>query len=344
VRFVDEHEEVRREVVEERPGAAARGPPGEVAGIVLDAGAGAGLTEHLEVEVRPLEEALRLEEPPAIVQLLHPDSELGLDVRDRLEQLLPGRHEVARGIDVDPVALGEDLAGERIELGDPLDGVAEELDPDGKIFVGRMDLQRVTTDPELPPDEVLPRPLALDEPHRDRAVIHRGAQAVDARDRGNDDDVTALEQRARGTVAHLVDLLVPRGVLLDVGVAPGDIRLGLVVVVIRDEVLDRALREELPELAVQLRRERLVVGQNERRPARVGDDLRHRHGLARTGHALQGLELLAPGEAGRERRGGLGLVAGERPREDELERGAAAGPFKGDLQEIGRAHGRLTGM
>src|SRR5438445_13728177 len=38
----------------------------------------------------------------------------------------------------------------------------------------------------------------------------------------------SLEERAGRGVAHLVDLLVPRGVLLDVGVAPGDVRLGLV--------------------------------------------------------------------------------------------------------------------
>jgi hypothetical protein len=48
--------------------------------------------------------------------------------------------------------------------------------------------------------------------------------------------------------AHAVDLVVDRGVLLDVGVAAGDVGLGLVVVVVADEVLDRVLGEEVPEL------------------------------------------------------------------------------------------------
>ena len=54
-------------------------------------------------------------------------------------------------------------------------------------------------------------------------------------------------------------------VLLDVRVAPGQVRLGLVVVEVADEVLDRVVREELAELGVELGGERLVVGEDERR-------------------------------------------------------------------------------
>jgi len=39
-----------------------------------------------------------------------------------------------------------------------------------------------------------------------------------------------------------------RGLLLDVGVGGRDVRLGLVVVVVGDEVLDRVVREEALEL------------------------------------------------------------------------------------------------
>ena len=63
----------------------------------------------------------------------------------------------------------------------------------------------------------------------------------------------------------LVDLVVARRVLLDVGVAAGQVRLGLVVVEVADEVLDRVVGEEVPELAVELGGERLVVRQHERR-------------------------------------------------------------------------------
>ena len=51
-------------------------------------------------------------------------------------------------------------------------------------------------------------------------VVGRGvAEAVDGRHRRDDDDVAALEQRLRRRQAHLLDVLVDRGVFLDIGVA-----------------------------------------------------------------------------------------------------------------------------
>ena len=55
------------------------------------------------------------------------------------------------------------------------------------------------------------------------------------------------------------DVVVLRGVLLDVQVGLRDVRLRLVVVVVRDEVLDRVRREELAELVAELSGQRLVV-------------------------------------------------------------------------------------
>ena len=91
------------------------------------------------------------------------------------------------------------------------------------------------------------------------------ADPVDAGDRGDDDHVAAGEERRGGGVAETVDLVVDRGVLLDVEVLRGDVGLGLVVVVIGDEVLDRVIGEELAELVAELGRERLVVGDHQRR-------------------------------------------------------------------------------
>ena len=93
-----------------------------------------------------------------------------------------------------------------------------------------------------------------------------------------------------------VDLVVPGRVLLDVGVAPGQVRLGLVVVEVTDEVLDGVVREELAELGVQLGRERLVVGQDQRRLVVLGDRPRQRRRLAGAGRAEQDLITQAAGE------------------------------------------------
>src|SRR5439155_22551698 len=186
------------------------------------------------------------------------------------------------------------------------------------------------------------RALAVGEADGDRAVVDGRAEAVDARDRRDDDDVAALEERARRRVTHLVDLLVARGVLLDVRVAARDVRLRLVVVVVRDEVLHGVVREELLELAVQLRRERLVVREHERGPAGSGDDLGHRDLLPVSGDALEVLPLVAARETRRELGRGLRLIPGERPREDELVRRPPGGAFERDLEGFARAAHRWT--
>ena len=205
-----------------------------------------------------------------------------------------GRDVVAVGEDADEEEVGRFLAGERIELGDGFDLVAEQRDaPGGVLVVGGEELDGVAADAEGAADEAgvaalvlqlgegaeqlaLVDRLALAQVEGHGGVVLDRADAVDAGDRGDDDDVVALEQRARGRVAHAVDLLVDGRFLLDVGVGARDVGLGLVVVVVGDEVLDRVVGEEALELAVELGGEGLVGGEDERRALGARDGLRHR--------------------------------------------------------------------
>ncbi len=101
------------------------------------------------------------------------------------------------------------------------------------------------------------------------------------------------QDRARRRMAHAVDLLVHRGVLLDIGVGARDIGFGLVVVVIRDEILDRVLGEEALHLGIELRGQCLVGGEDEGRALHCLDHLGHGEGLARAGDAEQDLVALS---------------------------------------------------
>ena len=101
--------------------------------------------------------------------------------------------------------------------------------------------------------------------------------------------------------------------------AAGQVRLGLVVVEVADEVLDLVLREELAELGVELRGERLVVGEDERRAVGLLDDLGERVGLARPRRAEQDLVVEALAEAVDQALDRLGLVARRFERGDEFE-------------------------
>ena len=178
------------------------------------------------------------------------------------------------------------------------------------LFVRRIDLDDVAADAERAAAEVVVVALVLDldqlaedllaaDPlaaleRQQHAVVRLGrAEAVDARHAGDDDDVAALEERPRGRQPHAVDLVVDRRFLLDVRVGRRDVGLGLVVVVVADEVLDGVVGEEAPELLIELRRERLVVDHHQRRPVHRGDGLRHRERLARAGDAEQHLVRVA---------------------------------------------------
>src|SRR5919197_4417002 len=88
-------------------------------------------------------------------------------------------------------------------------------------------------------------------------------------------------------MAHAIDLLVDRAFLLDIGVGARNIGFRLVIIIIRDEIFDRIVREKARELAVKLGREGLVWRHDERRAVRSGNDLRHCKGFARARYAKQ---------------------------------------------------------
>ena len=91
------------------------------------------------------------------------------------------------------------------------------------------------------------------------------AQTVDARHGRDDDHVPALGQRTRRAVAQTLDLVVDGGILFDVGIRLGNICLRLVIVIVGNEVFHGVFRKKLAELRAQLRGERFVVRQHERR-------------------------------------------------------------------------------
>ena len=138
--------------------------------------------------------------------------------------------------------------------------------------------------------------------------------------RAHHDDVAAAQERVRRRVAQTLDLGVDRGVLLDEGVRLRDVRLGLVVVVVADEVLDGVVRHELAELVRQLRRQRLVVREHEGRALHLLDEPGRGRRLAGSGGAEQHDIRLTGIDAGGELGDRLRLVAGGLVFADDLER------------------------
>ncbi len=227
-----------------------------------------------------------------------------------------------------PVERLQRLAAHRVQPRQRLDLVAPELDPQRLVGVGRPDLHGVAAHAEGAAPQVPDGPLVLDLhqlaqrgvaverraplEQQHHAVVGLGrAQPVDAGDAGHDQHVAPLEQRARRRVAHAVDLLVDRRFLLDVGVRLRDVGLGLVVVVVGNEVLHRVVGKQPAELLVELGGERLVVGQHQRGPLGALDQVGDGEGLARAGHAEQHLVALSRPQTSAQGLHGGRLIAGQ---------------------------------
>jgi len=94
-------------------------------------------------------------------------------------------------------------------------------------------------------------------------------------------------------VAHPVDRFIDRAFFLDIEIAPRNIGLWLVIVIVGDEVLDRIIREEGFEFSIELRRQSFIRREDQSRSLGRFDDLGHGKGLAGSGRAEQDLVALA---------------------------------------------------
>ncbi len=345
VRFVDDGQKALGEKVDQNPRALTGLAAAQVPGVVLDAGAVAHLLHHLQVVLGAGRKALRLHHAVGGAQLGQPCLQLLADRGGGGADALLRHDEVLGRIDGAVVQLADRGAVQRIDAADALHLVTEKLDADRLLRVGRKDLQHVAAHPErgaiqhgvvalvLHGHQIAQQPAQIEgvaQPHLQAhiAKVARIAQPVDARHGAHHDRVAPLDQRGGGRQAHALDLFVDRRVLLDIQVAGGDVRLRLVVVVVGHEVLDRVLREEVRELAKELRGQRLVVRQDHCGPLTRLHDLGHGEGLARSGDPLQGVEPAVAGQTRDDRFGGLLLIAGR------LERRVDGEPIHGCISHV----------
>ena len=131
--------------------------------------------------------------------------------------------------------------------------------------------------------------------------------------------VAPREKGMRGGVPQLVDLIVDRRVLLDIGVRGRDVGLGLIVVVVGNEVLDGVARQEALELGVELRRQGLVGCHDKGRTVELGHHAGDGEALATASDTEEGLVAFAAANARDKLRNGPRLVTRGLKLRDQLE-------------------------
>ena len=112
---------------------------------------------------------------------------------------------------------------------------------------------------------------------------------IDTGNAGNHDYVLPGQKRTHGRQPQPLNLIVNARILLDERVRLWDVRLRLVVVEVTDKIFHRVFREEPLELGIQLRCQRLVMGNDESRLGQVLNHIGHRERFPRTGHTKQRL-------------------------------------------------------
>ena len=218
------------------------------------------------------------------------------------------------------------IAGERIYFFDAFNSVAQ-LHAPGGLGVGGEDVQVGPAQAEPAAGELHLVALVIYTDQETRQFfpvgllsalyvqrqpgeIIRRADIVNGGNRCHHQSVRPGQYGGGGLQPQLVYVLVDGRVFLYIGIGGGQVRLGLVVVVIGDEEFHRVLGEEGLELPVELGGQHLVGRNYQRGPLQALYGCGHRIGLARAGDAQQGLVGLAGQHSGAQGVYGSRLVAG----------------------------------
>ena len=146
VRFVDEHQKILRDVIEQRWRRFAGQAAAQMTRIIFDAVAIADGAHHFDVEQGALHDALGLDKFALLLQFLFPPIQLGVDALNGALFLVLRHDVVGFGIDRDARQIflaGADFAGERIDLPQRFDLLAPHFDAIALVLVRRINFDDV---------------------------------------------------------------------------------------------------------------------------------------------------------------------------------------------------------
>ena len=325
--FVDDHEEVLGEEVEQAIRASSRLASVEVTAVVLDSGTMSQLANHFYIVGNAFVQTLCLKFFPLTLKERNLCTKVLLNLHDcPVLSILRGHEEIGR---IYLVAIIELNAYKQlsIKLFDALDFIIPESDSEQEIAVGKGDIHRVAFHSVLPSgqtyivadikqlvqatQQLVSVKLLTNVKFEQTLVESRWiAHSIDAGNAANNDDILPSgKQSACSREPHLIDFLVDGQVFLDVRISRRHVGFRLIIVVVADVVLHSVVREELLHLAVELSGKRLVVREDEGRAVDVTDDVGDGERLSAARNAQKRLSLNALSDAIRQLLNGFGLVS-----------------------------------
>ena len=309
--FIRNDKKILRKEINQRKGRAACFAQGKMTGIVFDARTEAHFSEHFQIIIRALLQSLRFQ------KLV-----LSFELRQALLQLLfnPlngelhffGRGDIMRrGENRDMVSCPDDFACQHIYFRNTVDFIPEKFHTNGMLRrADRENFDHIPTDTKRTSFKIqiiavilhfhqsaqdfIPVLLHAGAQGKHHAVVFlRVTQAINTGNAGNNNNILSLHQRRRGGMAQLINFIIDRGILFDIGIRTGYIRLRLIIVIIADEILHRIFGEKLLQLVIKLCRKGFIVRNDQGRLLDFLNDICHGKGFARTCNPQQGLEFQA---------------------------------------------------
>ena len=223
--FVDNEQEVFREIVEQGKRRLSRLTAIDVHGVVLDAVAITHLLNHLKVVLGSHTKSLRFEKFSLALKQRQLLLQLIFNTANSFTQSVVTGHIVSSGKNQQLRGFGECFTSERIDHGDSVDGVAEHFNTNNILFVGGMHLNGVAAHSEItaPKGHVVAVVLEIYQPPQHAAlvvidtymnfkqlafVLVRVTHTVNARNTRNHNGVAPREQGGSCRVTKSINLFV----------------------------------------------------------------------------------------------------------------------------------------
>ena len=325
--LVNDKQEILWKEIEQTIGPCAGFSPVKIAAIILNARAMAQLANHFHIIGDAFMQTLCLKRLSHLLKVGNLHGQVVLNLAYGLLLRLLAGHEKIGGINL--ILFVERNTGKRqwINLFNTLNLIAPIDNAKQIVAIGKRYVHGVSLHSDLASVQrnIVAHIKSVKQAAEQLVAVHRHAHfqvdyvlvkgrgvshSVDAGHAAHHNYVPATAQEgAGGGKPQLVNLVIDGKVFLNVSVRCGDIGFGLVIVVITDIILHGVVGEELFHLAIELRRKRLVVAQNQCGTLATGNHIGNGKGLSASRHTQKGLRKQAVLKPPHQLVYGFGLVS-----------------------------------
>ena len=325
--LINHQKKIIREKVKQRVRPLTGQPAVKIPRIILNPGTVPQLLNHLNVIFHTLLDTLSPHTITHLREKINPLTQILTNTPDSNLLLLLRRHKQIRRIHLIPIkrnSMHRHIL--RINLLNTLNLIIPERHTNEIHTIGNKHINRVTLHTKLTPRRTHvithikrinqhPQQPIPAQPLTNTDINHRTTQrsrtphAINTRHRRDNHNIPPARKQSRQCrQPQTVNLIINRKILLNIRVRMRQISLRLIIVIVRNIILNRILRKKLLHLSIKLGSQRLVMTQNQRRTIHIRNHISNSESLTRTRNTQQHLSTTAPNNTLRQLTNSLRLI------------------------------------